>query len=185
MMKYMTKNQAAHGQYLTKEGLRTFKGAQRVLAEAKAAPTPSGRIFLSHSSKDAKYLDGPISVLGRHDADIYLDKNDSELPQTTSTDTARRLSSVIAGADALVLVATESSLSSKWVPWELGLADGCLGYERAAVIPLTSSPRWEAWVGSEYVGMYPRIGYSDSGKEWRVYDPTDKKAWELRKWIAG
>jgi len=78
---------------------------------------------------------------------------------------------------------TESCHKSKWIPWELGIADGAKGYQRAAIMPVTSGGREDGWVTMEYLGAYPRIYWHNASESWRVRDPTDDRYWGLVNWI--
>jgi hypothetical protein len=81
-------------------------------------------IFLAHSSKDERYLPGVISLLENHGGRVYIDKADSRLPDSTNRETAETLRSTISECTRFVLFVTTNSKDSKWVPWELGIADG-------------------------------------------------------------
>ncbi len=184
MRKYMSVSQARRGSYYTNAGMRQLVSASAVLSEAKKRSVGASRIFVSHSSKDENLLSGPVSVLKQHQGIIYLDKTDASLPAPSMAETARRIRDVIHECGKLVVIATSNATKSKWIPWELGVADGAHGYEKAAIFPLTESGVYENWIGSEYIGTYPRIYYDDSRGEWRVYDPTDRAAWSLETWIG-
>ena len=59
-----------------------------------------------------------------------------------------------------MLLATDRALESKWVPWELGIADKARGYERIVVVPVT---RNGAFRGSEYLRVYRQLQQGTSG----------------------
>lgn len=116
-------------QYVTRAELRGF-GAE-VLQEQrttlrKAAETraPLNSTFLSHSSKDEELVDGAIQILMNHGAVVYIDKIDPTMPPYTNAETAKKLKDRVKQSKKFVLLASENSKESKWVPWELGIADG-------------------------------------------------------------
>ena len=94
-------------------------------------------IFLSHSHKD-KDKDIIVQVaefLLEENDDIYLyvDWNDSSMPIVTSSKTAKEIKSRIEEFDKFIVLLTENSKESKWVPWELGYADGKKNIEDIAI----------------------------------------------------
>lgn len=151
--------------------------------------SPQGATFLSHSSKDEELVVGAIRVLEGHGASVYVDKKDPELPPYTNTETASTLRSRIGQTKKFVLLASKNSKESKWVPWELGLADGYKGHERIALFPAVDSVNETAWTSWEYLGLYKRIvwgkleGYAK--EVWMVWDHRTNKATALSKWLQG
>lgn len=51
---------------------------------------------------------------------------------------------------------TENSKNSKWVPWELGFADGIKILGDIAILPILRSAYGD-FSGVEYMGIYPKI----------------------------
>lgn len=160
---------------------------QRVVAKAEGT-TPVASTFLSHSTKDAELLPGVISLLERHGANVYLDKKDAELPKITSPVTGDQLRTRIGQSKRFILFATENSKDSRWVPWELGLADGKKGDAGVAVLP-SSSAADPSWPDQEYLGMYRRIvfgalqGYSRD--VFFVWNRVTNTGTELGAWLSG
>ncbi len=156
--------------YLTYESLQrialsdsaTFSQKSLQRSQAKAS------VFLSHSRKDLEIVEAVEAFLNELNLYAYIDWKDATMPEETSPETARQLKIRIDKCDKFLLLATENSIQSVWVPWELGIADGVKGLDNVAILPLVhetkSAPR------SEYLGMYPRVEQARGG-EWFVYPP--------------
>ena len=181
-------------QYITREALRRF-AAELGTAEAakirKAAASRSleGSTFLSHSSKDDDLVAGAIRVLENHGAKVYIDEIDPEMPPYTSEKTAGLLKTRIRDTSRFVLLASKNSKESKWVPWELGIADGVKDTSKIALFPASDSSYDKAWASWEYLGLYDRIVWGkleNYQKEvWMVIDEKKNTATELSKWLKG
>lgn len=179
-------------QYTTLNELRNF-GAnlddevrRSILKEARDR-SPNGATFLSHSSKDTEFLAGAVRILRNHGAAVYVDKKDDALPPFTNRDTARILRDRITSASKFVLLATPSSKSSKWVPWELGISDGRNRSRNIAIFPGVESSHETTWTETEYLGLYDRVVYGglegESTDVWMVWNQEANEAIELSKWI--
>lgn len=82
-------------------------------------------LFLSHSYKDKEKLIELKNILNQLGQNIYMDwvNDKDELSRTlTSADTATVITERIKASKAILYVHTNSSLNSKWTPWELGYA---------------------------------------------------------------
>ncbi|BBE00311.1 TIR domain-containing protein (plasmid) [Sphingobium amiense] len=117
-------------EYITKSELRNFAGKLNIneqvnLRKSASSRALSGATFLSHSSKDDDLVVGAIRVLEGHGAKVYVDEIDPEMPPYTTEETAGLLKSRIRQTKRFVLLASKNSKDSRWVPWELGVADGC------------------------------------------------------------
>lgn len=138
-------------------------------------------IFLSHSHHDKELVLHVADFLGRWADAIYVDWNDSSMPQVTSPETAKRLKAKISETAKFILLATDNALASKWVPWELGVADLSNGMKNVAVLPVTDPPH--KWTGNEYIGIYSRIIKADDGEP-GVFEPGDTNGCSLAHWVA-
>jgi len=149
--------------------------------------SPSGATFLSHSSKDQELVVGAVRLLSDHGAIVYIDKKDTSLPPYTNKDTAEGLKKRIHQSKKFVLLASENSKDSRWVPWELGIADEAKGLARVAVLPAVENQADRAWSNWEYLGLYDRIVWGDlqgfTKKVWMVLDEKKNTATELSKWL--
>ncbi|WP_319413375.1 toll/interleukin-1 receptor domain-containing protein [uncultured Cohaesibacter sp.] len=149
--------------------------------------SPQGSTFLSHSSKDKELVAGAISVLEDEGASVYIDKKDTDLPPYTNRETAATLKKRINQSRKFVLLASSNSQQSKWVPWELGLADGYKGMDRTAIFPAVDSQGQSGWVNWEYIGLYDRIVWGqikgDSENRWLVHNHIKNTAIRLSEWL--
>ncbi len=160
----------------------------RVLREA-AASQDGKNTFLSHSLKDNALVPGVVLILQNHGAKVYVDLGDDRLPQNPSVETAQVLRSAVRSTRRFVLLVSPNSKGSKWIPWELGLADGQKFQDSVALFPVVQSARECSWAEQEYLGLYRRItwgklnGFND--EVWMVYDHHTKTATELAQWFHG
>lgn len=181
-------------EYVTKSELRGFASKISITEQASLRKSASSRplagtTFLSHSSKDEDLVVGAIRVLENHGATVYVDEKDPEMPPYTSDETAALLKTRISQTKRFVMLASKNSKESRWVPWELGYADGHKGLDRIALFPALDSTADKAWTSSEYLGLYRRIvwgnlnGYNDP--LWMVWDHKSNTATRLRDWLQG
>ncbi len=144
-------------------------------------------VFLAHSSMDEEYLKGVIKFFKDRDAPVYIDKGDKNLPVTPSPITAEILKNNINACPRFVVLVSLNSKNSKWIPWELGLADGLKRYDYVALLPITPSSDEEIWAQQEYLGLYPKIRYGQLGdyhsEVWMVFNPKTNSAWLLENWL--
>jgi len=125
-------------------------------------------VFLSHSSEDKQsILPMVIEVLRREGAKVYIDNQDPSLPSRTSVETAKILRDRIEECNKFVVLVSQNSFCSRWIPWELGYADGKKVSNKIAVFPYVETNDQGEWVGQEYMGGYPLITRNNEG--WIVY----------------
>ncbi len=181
-------------EFATRADLLRFRDQKTIdervaLRKRAESREPSSSTFLSHSSQDDELVVGAISVLEGHGAAVYLDKKDPYLPPYTSEETAKILKKRIQQTNRFVLLASEKSKDSRWVPWELGVADGYKGQDRVAVFPAVESRSAISWTSWEYLGLYPRIVWGDlegyTEKVWMVKDSKVNIATHLSHWLKG
>ncbi|MEQ9279414.1 MAG: toll/interleukin-1 receptor domain-containing protein [Balneola sp.] len=128
----------------------------------------SKTIFLSHSHKDKKLATGLANLLASLNIDLYIDWQDNDLPGVTNRETAEQIKSKIKTADIVMLLATDNSMKSRWVPWEIGIADSSLGEGRIVIVPMQESN--DDFYGNEYLQIYRRLEYDDI-KGLRLFEP--------------
>lgn len=149
----------------------------------------AGSTFLSHSSADAELLPAVVSVLENHGGTVYLDKKDLTLPQHTSSETAEALRRRIDACHKFVLFATANSKDSRWVPWELGYADGAKRSARIAVFPsVEASAADQTWPEREYLGIYEQVVWGRlqtyATPLWMVWNHRANEAVPLNHWLT-
>lgn len=179
-------------EYITRSEFRALAdqiGPQERASLRKRAEdrSPSGATFLSHSSKDEELVDGAIRVLEGHGAYVYVDKKDPSLPPYTNKETAAALKAKINQSKKFVLLASENSKESKWVPWELGLADGYKQLDNIALFPAVEASNQAQWTSWEYLGLYDRIVWGkltgEEGSVWMVWNHRRNTATRLSEWL--
>jgi hypothetical protein len=138
-------------------------------------------VFLSHSHDDRAIVEPVRTLLAAQGVYLYVDWKDPEMPAVTSPETARKIKLRITAADKFVMLASNTSLRSRWVPWELGIGDIDKGLPNVAVFPIT--PDYGKWEGSEYVGIYSRIEEATNG-ELAVFEPGQINGITLKAWLA-
>lgn len=180
-------------EYITKDEFRGFARdlplqEQAALRKQAENRSPEGATFLSHSSKDEDLVTGAIRILVNHGATVYVDKVDPELPPYTDKKTAATLKTRINQTRKFVLLATKNSKESRWVPWELGIADSAKGLDRIALFPAVDEPDDTSWTSWEYMGLYRRIVWGKlKGHEkelWMVLDEERNSATSLSSWLG-
>jgi len=135
--------------------VQRFSNIKRASTEAVV------RIFLSHSHKDRDLVQGLIVYFEGLGISIYVDWNDSSMPRITNRETAEKIKKEIGANDLLMVLATRNAVDSKWIPWEVGVADQMKGEARVLVIPVADpSGKYE---GAEYLQLYRRILTAQGG----------------------
>lgn len=178
--------------YITRAEFRGFASnltlnEQQTLRKRAEQRSPQGATFLSHSSKDEELVTGAVRILENHGASVYLDKIDPDLPPYTNKKTAAKLKQRINQTRKFVLLASKNSKESRWVPWELGVADGYKDIRNIALFPAVDAPYETSWTSWEYLGLYDRIVWGElEGHDksvWMVLDERANTATELSEWL--
>lgn len=76
-------------------------------------------------------------------------------------------------------------MTSKWCPWELGVADGM--HNRVCILPIMNATRFE---GQEYLGLYPYLEYEQMPgqvkTDFYIHDQQDPRKYVyLGGWLLG
>ncbi|MFG0262506.1 MAG: toll/interleukin-1 receptor domain-containing protein [Novipirellula sp. JB048] len=172
--------------YLTESNVRTRAAnlTPSQLSEARASLSKTASrhrtVFLSHSHDDRAIVEPVRILLAAQGVDLYVDWKDPAMPAITSPETARLIKSRIRSADKFVMLASNTSLRSRWVPWELGLGDITKGLPNVVIFPVT--PDYGQWEGSEYIGIYSRIEQANQG-ELAVFEPGKTTGVTLDVWL--
>ncbi len=88
------------------------------------------------------------------DVSVYADFKDSSLSQLPDSDLADRLVTALRECRLLIFAFSEESVSSRWMPWELGLAHGVIG--RVVLWPFTKRAL-NAKATQEYLNLYEAL----------------------------
>jgi hypothetical protein len=92
----------------------------RVAASLNEAKQRSLRTaFLCHSHKDSTYVEGLLVVLQETGWNVYVDWQDTSMPEIPNQETARNIRARIEQADYFLFLATPNALASRWCPWEM------------------------------------------------------------------
>lgn len=166
---------------LLQYGRGTQKGylAEAYRTASRAAATAT--VFLSHSHDDRELVEPAANFLASLGVKVYVDWQDPLMPAITSADTARRIREMIRLNKRFLLLATENSLGSRWVPWELGYADGEKTFLDIAVLPISESTYREA--PNEYIQVYLRVARASTGA-WYVFEPgKNESSLSVKDWL--
>jgi hypothetical protein len=96
------------------------KKAKKQIAKTEASPLPDYIVFISHSSKDrwvARQISKEIESLG---AKTWLDLKDLQGGDVIRTSVKKGINK---SKEAVILISA-NSISSQWVSYEAGIADG-------------------------------------------------------------
>jgi len=144
-------------------------------------------VFLSHSSDDKYHLPAIINFLEKFGANVYIDKADDELPVKTSSETGRKLKERIDECSKFIVLVSKNSKDSKWIPWELGVADEKKTLKNIALLPIVQTSLPVSWPTQEYFGLYPRIVFynfnTNPSPEWMVFDHNNNSGTPLKEWF--
>jgi hypothetical protein len=161
--------------------VKSASARARILVEAASTPVASS-LFLSHSSLDKKELPGVVEFLRTFGARVYVDLVDGSLPASPSPKTAAIIKKRIKSCSRFVILISENSYQSRWIPWELGIADAMKGVSKVGLLPFSPQGTERIWAKQEYLGLYPVIRKREN--EWQVHDPRDSEYWSFEDWVA-
>lgn len=165
--------------YLTLKQVRDFSTVSQptTVNETRKFSSSKKTVFLSHSHEDADIIRDVISFLLSQGIHVYVDWLDPTMPSTTSVKTAETIKSRILQCERFVVLLTENSKDSKWVPWELGFADGKKSIEDIGILPIkrNSFTTDSSFKGLEYMELYPIISEGiQNGKTLPAIHPPNR-----------
>jgi hypothetical protein len=147
--------------YYTYDAIKGLLSYQNARAENQVRRSLPNRIvvFLSHSHEDADIILPAINFLLSTGVTVYVDWLDDDMPKITSSQTAERIKTKIMECSHFVVLLTENSRNSKWVPWELGFADGKKRIHNIGILPIKRSSYTGDYEfsGLEFMSLYPVI----------------------------
>jgi hypothetical protein len=137
-----------HSEFATRDVLRSFVHNRAGLASlvkavhlAEAPAQAAAQVFLSHSHRDKELAEWARDFFAMFGKTVYVDWWDDSMPSVPDAATALRLREKIGQKQSkFVLLATENSLDSNWVAWELGYADGTKPASHLASFPVAADP---------------------------------------------
>src|ERR1700722_5043254 len=81
--------------------------------------------FLSHSRLDkSEDVRGAFTILEKFGARVYVDTLDGEIAALDIGERCARVRRIVTECRKLVVLFSQKTHTSRWIPWELGLADG-------------------------------------------------------------
>ena len=135
----------------------------RILANTKFAARAARlkTAFLCHSHNDQDLVSAMQDFLWRNGWKIYVDWQDTTMPDQPNRETAEKIQGKIRDNDWFLFLATANSMASRWCPWEIGYADAAKGKNAVIVIPTRDAIGSH---GNEYVELYRRIDQAPDGR---------------------
>jgi hypothetical protein len=166
----------------------TFESAYRLNEDVRLFSTPGTpqyHVFISYRHEDRSYVPSIAKFLKSLRAGIYVDFLDEELAKAPNSETAPILRRRITQCSKLIQILTPNSDGSRWMPWELGLGDGILGYSNAVTLPVVND--YQPRVSQDYLDMYGHIETSRSNDatftDWAVIYPKGGNKW-FKDWLT-
>ncbi|MCI5121945.1 MAG: toll/interleukin-1 receptor domain-containing protein [Candidatus Electrothrix sp. AUS4] len=154
----------------------TSQRSASIVNEAKRAGYQTA--FLSHSHKDAELAKGVQGFLQAQGWYVYIDWEDTTMPDTPDRRTAERIQQRIIELDWFFFLATDNSMKSRWCPWEIGYADGKKLLD--SILILQTKDNSGNYYGNEYLQLY-RCLSSARDNTYRVYGAAQEHGGILLK----
>lgn len=155
-------------------------GAIQAKAVALNASSAEVTIFMSHSHKDKDLIQPAIAFLRSHGVSVYVDWMDEGMPDVVSGETAKKIKEKIRQQKKFLVMVTENSKDSRWVPWELGFADPVKGMDHIATFPIAEK---SDFAQNEYMKIYPKIYFITD--TWYVWKQDPSGIQKLTDWLRG
>src|SRR5262245_17563113 len=111
-------------------------------------------VFISHSHRDEVRARALAAKLSQWQVSVYVDFQDTSLSQLPNLDLADRLVKKLRDCRLFIFAFSEQAVTSRWMPWELGLAHGVIG--RAVLWPFTKRAL-RAKQTQEYLHLYEAL----------------------------
>lgn len=163
----------------------SFQKAQNLNEDVRLLGEPHRHyIFLSYRHSDRKYVPQVANFLKTLGKGIYVDFLYEELAKAPNSEVAYILRTRISQCKKLIQLITPNSGLSKWMPWELGLGDGLLGYSNSVTLPGIEG--YNRSIDQEYLNMYGHIKTTYSRdktiEDWAVIYPNNSAIW-FKDWL--
>ncbi|RZO61678.1 MAG: TIR domain-containing protein [Sandaracinaceae bacterium] len=144
-------------------------------------------LFLSHTQRDSEYVGPAIGLLEKHGAHVYVDLLDPAIKTLSGAAVADRVRGAVKQCRRLVALITHETKNSKWIPWEMGLADTLAGAANIALLPIRTDMKSSGLLKQEYFQLYPTIEWTllqgEERHRWVVRNPSNGRYWRLEKWL--
>ncbi len=156
-----------------------------LLREARA--NVLAEVFLSHSHLDDQDLARVVTLLEQSGVQVRLDQTETLLFGLSGTEAAPIIRDSIQSCPKLVVALTKHIVGSRWIPWEIGLADGLHGINNVALFPLLAPSVKDVPVEKEYLDLYPAIEWvklnNQPTTQYCVRVPGTQTYWTLQQWL--
>lgn len=166
---------------------RVAAGERLILKESQEAQPRTYDIFLSHSYADYEEIFYVKRLLEQHGHSVYVDWIEDRQLSREHVDvaTAAVLRQRVRSCKALIVAKSTNAETSRWIPWELGYADG-LG-KRVATLPYWGDDDVGAYAGVEYLDLYPYVSEEkDTSGRLRLWSRRDTRTWvTFSGWLTG
>jgi hypothetical protein len=129
------------------------------LYEARAKKVDTA--FLCHSHQDQDLAIGLQVVLAENGWNLYIDWQDTDLPEEPDRESASKIKLKIRELDWFLFLATDNSTRSRWCPWEIGYADSVKSHGAIMIIPTSDASG--RWYGNEYLQLYRQVTEAQQG----------------------
>jgi len=160
----------------------TFESAYKLNEDVRLYSQPGApkyHVFISYRHEDRSYVPRVAKFLKGLQAGIYIDFLDEELAKAPDSQTAPILRRRITQCSKLIQIITPNSSDSRWMPWELGLGDGILGYRNAVTLPIINT--YQPKVSQDYLDMYGHIetttARNSTYEDWSIQYPDNTAEW--------
>lgn len=167
-------------------GIRNIPNIRQKNLERKLSATKT-TVFLSHSHEDNDIVESVLAFFLNMGILIYVDWLDPAMPRTTSGETAVKIKEKIRQCDRFVVLLTENSRDSKWVPWELGYADGNKKNEDISIMPVKRNYYTDesSFNGLEYMQLYQtiKVGVLSGQNIPSVFAPGSNSGTVIKSWL--
>ena len=149
-----------YGRNLTRSWGEVGRLYGTILLKAYTAHTEKSEVFLSYRSADqgtALQLAANLDELGHQ---VFIDVHDGTI-ESDSTNIDQALVTAITKADTMVIVVSDNTQGSWWVPWEIGVSTP-FQKPRAMYMASTSKPL------PAYLEKLPRLLTATSVNQWVI-----------------
>lgn len=169
--------------YIRRSQLARYGRLAEAQTSLRKSASTRATVFLSHSHEDRPLVEQAIGLLGSQGVVVYVDWNDPTMPKATSADTAGKIKQRIVQAGTMIVLASTAGRNSKWVPWELGYADGAIGTRRIGILPVADDDG--SFTGNEYLGLYKEL-HLTTANGWAFFSSGQTTGGtSLQDWLLG
>ncbi len=137
-------------------------------------------IYLSHGARDRELAQGLVNYLATLGAELYVDWNDSYRQRVTGRESAERVKNAIRENEFFLVLASQNGLNSKWVHWEIGIAEQCKPPSRIAIVPV-ADPMGE-FPAPDYLQLYRSLEIDDENRI-KLFDVGRSKQFDMHAWF--